>query len=174
MYMPILSNSLFNELWNDVERTAFKPAQGSQAVPSMRTDVKETKEAYNLEIELPGMKKENVSLKLKDGYLTVVAENKLENVADNKSDVCSDNADAASGAEKSNGNAGAATSITSTPRYIRRERFYGSCSRSFYVGEDLTQADIEARFENGILYVLVPKKAPKKMAEEDYLVPIAG
>lgn len=165
MYMPILSNSLFNELWNDVERTAFKPAQGSQAVPSMRTDVKETADDYLLEVELPGMKKENISLKLKDGYLTVTAENKLDSTNE-KTDTAENDGDGENGAE--------ATAITKTPRYIRRERFYGSCSRSFYVGEELTQTDIGAKFENGILHVQVPKKAPKKLAEEDYLVPIAG
>lgn len=169
MYMPILSNSLFNELWNDVERTAFKPAHGSQAVPSMRTDVKETKDAYHLEIELPGMKKENVSLKLKDGYLTVAAENKIESNTEKN-----ENVNGTDQTETNKDGNSETTAITSTPRYIRRERFYGSCSRSFYVGEELTQTDIGARFENGILYILVPKKAPKKMAEEDYLVPIAG
>ncbi len=84
----------------------------------MRTDVKETKTGYELEIELPGVKKEDVKAELKDGYLTITAstESKKEEKQDGK--------------------------------YIRKERYSGTTSRSFYVGEDITQEDIKAKFEN--------------------------
>lgn len=110
----------------------------------MRTDVKESDTAFDIDIELPGFKKEDVKAKLKDGYLTVQAEKKE----------CSENKD--------------------TEKYIRRERFYGSCSRSFYVGEDVTQEDIKAKFEDGILKLMVPKIEKKPEVEEDKYISIEG
>ena len=100
----------------------------------MRTDVKENKTGYELEIELPGVKKEDVKAELKDGYLTVTAS------TDSKE-------------EKQDG------------KYIRKERYSGTTSRSFYVGEDITEEDIKAKFENGILKVLVPKKEEQPKEE---------
>ena len=111
----------------------------------MKTDIKDTADGYELDIELPGYKKEDVSAELKDGYLTVSASIKSDN----------DQKDA-------NG------------KYIRRERYYGSCSRSFYVGDVITQEDIKARFENGILKLYVPKKEEKPAVEEKKYIPIEG
>lgn len=98
----------------------------------MSTDVREKDGSFELDIDLPGYKKEDVKAELKDGYLTVSAvrnENKDE--------------------KDENG------------KYLRRERFCGSCSRSFYVGENITEEDIKAKFEDGILKISVPKKAPE-------------
>ena len=93
----------------------------------MKTDIKEMKDKYLLDIDLPGFEKENINLSLKDGYLRIVAEtNKTENNKDEK--------------------------------MIRRERFYGKCTRSFYVGDNIKEDDIHAEFKNGILKVEVPKK----------------
>jgi len=118
------------------------------ALPSanaMRTDVKEKEGGYELNVELPGYKKEDVQLELKDGYLTISAETKSRE--DEKDQ---------------------------DGKYIRRERYYGSCSRSFYVGEELDQEDIRARFEDGILKVDVPKKEAKPEVEERHYIPIEG
>ena len=111
----------------------------------MRTDVKESETGYELDIDLPGYKKENVKAELKDGYLKISAESRQDN--DEKDE---------------NG------------KYIRRERYYGTCSRSFYVGEEVTQEDIRARFEDGILKVSVPKKEAKPAIEESKYIAIEG
>lgn len=126
-----------DNFWND---DFFRPQAGR--VHTMKTDVKELANAYQVDIELPGYKKEDVKAELKDGYLTVSAQT-------NKS---SDEKDA-------EGN------------YIRRERYTGSCSRSFYVGKDLKQEDIHARFDNGILTLDFPKEAPQP-EQEDHFIPI--
>ena len=93
----------------------------------MKTDIKEDKNRYLLDIDLPGFEKENINLSLKDGYLNISAETKKE--------------------EKNN-----------DEKMVRRERFYGKCSRSFYVGDNIKEEDIQAEFKNGILKVIVPKK----------------
>ena len=119
----MFGESLFDEFFDNFawpsRRIVKTPAQ---AAPLMRTDVKENETGYELNIELPGYKKEDVQAELKDGNLTIRAATNMEN---NEKD--------------QNG------------KYVRRERFYGNCSRSFYVGEAVQQEDIKARFENGIL-----------------------
>lgn len=102
----------------------------------MKTDIKDTDNAYELTIDMPGIKKEDIKAELKDGYLTVNATSGYSN--DDKD---------------SNG------------KYIRRERHYGSCSRSFYVGNAVTQDDIKASFENGTLKLVIPKKEDKPAIE---------
>ena len=102
---------------------------GKRADRMMRTDVRETETGYELDIDLPGFKKEDVKAELKDGYLTISAQKSLEKKN-----------------EKEEG------------RYLRRERYSGSLSRSFYVGDALTEEDVKAKFENGILQISLPKK----------------
>ena len=95
----------------------------------MKTDIKETEKAFELDIDLPGFKKENVHAELQAGYLTVSANTETETEDKDEQGT-----------------------------YLRKERFTGSCSRSFYVGDDISEDDISAKFENGILKVTVPKK----------------
>jgi HSP20 family molecular chaperone IbpA len=111
----------------------------------MKTDIKETDDGFELDIDLPGYKKEDVKAQLKDGYMTISAETSQNN--DEKDD---------------NG------------KYIRRERYYGTCSRSFYVGENITEEDIKAKFENGILRISVPKKEAQPAVEENKYISIEG
>lgn len=111
----------------------------------MKTDIKEEGDHYELDIDMPGYDKDDVSAEIKDGYLTVSA-NKTEN-NDEKDD---------------NG------------KYLRRERFVGSMSRSFYVGDDMTEDDIKAAFKNGTLSVCVPKKEEKKQVPEKHVIAIEG
>ena len=141
-----LGENLFDEFFGDFvrpERRAVKCT--SPATSVMRTDVKENDEGYELHIDLPGYKKEDVKAELKDGNLTISASRNAE--SDEKDD---------------NG------------KYIRRERFYGNCSRSFYVGEVVDQTDIKAKFEDGILKVFVPKKEAKPEVEESRYIAIEG
>ena len=140
----ILGENLFDEFFEDFARPAKRTVK--YQVPSvMRTDVKESNTGYELHIDLPGYKKEDVKAELKDGNLTITATSNVEN--DKKDE---------------NG------------RFIRRERFYGNCSRSFYVGEHVEQTDIKAKFEDGILKIFVPKKEAKPVVEEKKYITIEG
>lgn len=105
----------------------------------MRTDIKEKGNNYIIEIDLPGYEKEDIEIELEKGYLKVSAKTTKE--TDNSED----------------------------EKYIHKERFYGECSRSFYVGENLKEEDIKAAFKNGILTLTVPKDQPKKIEEKKYI-----
>ena len=139
------SENLFDDFFEDFARPMRTARRYNTSTGIMRTDVKETDGGYELDIDLPGCKKENVTAELKEGYLTISAET-------NRSDEQKDD----------NG------------RYIRRERYYGNCSRSFYVGEDITEEDIKAKFEDGILKVAIPKKEAKPAVEESKYIQIEG
>lgn len=137
MLLPsIFGENLFDDFMDD-----FMMNRGARSVQNvMKTDIKETDDSYELKIEMPGYRKEDVKAQLKDGYLTISAE------TDNSSE------------EKNE-----------EGKYIRRERYTGAVSRSFFVGKDLTEEDIRARFENGILHIALPKEAPKKIEENKYI-----
>ena len=111
----------------------------------MRTDILQTKEGYELTMDLPGYHKEDVKAELKDGYLIVTA-----NASSNRD-------------EKGEGG-----------KYIRRERYSGSCSRSFYVGKDLTREDIKAKFEHGTLKLMIPNEENRPKVEEAKCITIEG
>ncbi len=147
MLMPsIFGEDLFDSFFDDFARPVRNFARLSTPSASvMRTDVKETETGFELDIDLPGYKKEDVQAELKDGYLTISA-----STGSNR-----DEKD-----EKG--------------RYIRRERYVGSCSRSFYVGEEIGQEDIKAKFEDGILKISVPKKEQKPEVEEKKYISIEG
>ena len=150
MYMPsIFGESLFDDFDNlmnfsfpDVEKKLY----GKHAAHVMKTDIKEHDDGYELVVDLPGFKKDQVQVELKDGYLTISAEKGLDKDEQ----------------EKESGH------------YIRRERYAGACSRSFYVGEDVQQEDIKAEFKHGILKLFVPKKEAKPAAEEKKHIAIEG
>lgn len=147
MLMPsIFGENLFDDFFGDFVRPVRNTVRYSTpAATAMKTDVKENKTSYELDIDLPGYKKEDVQAELKDGYLTISAATKNEK--DEKDD---------------------------SGRYIRRERFYGSCSRSFYVGDAVSQEEIKAKFEDGILKVSIPKKDAVPEAEEKKYIAIEG
>ncbi len=143
MFMPTLfRDNLFDDFFDDFGNRRMVKSEMAP-VTLMKTDVKEKDNGFQLDIELPGCTKDNVSAELKDGYLTVKAEITQENNEGENND-----------------------------RYIRRERFYGTCSRSFYVGEDLTEQDITAKFENGVLKLFVPKKEAQPKVEQKKLIAI--
>ena len=144
----MLIPSIFREnLWNDWMDFPFSEMDGKgygkRGEHVMRTDVKENGQGYEVDIELPGYKKEEVKAELKDGYLTVTA---MKNVSNDQKD--------------------------EHGKYVRRERYTGNMSRTFYVGEHVTQNEIQAKFEDGILALKIPKKDTKKQAEESHYVTI--
>lgn len=109
----------------------------------MKTDIKEKDDKYLIDIDLPGYEKEDIKIEIEDGYLTVHASVNKE--MDN---------------EKEKG------------KYVRKERYVGECSRSFYVGEDITEEDIKAKLKNGTLKLEIPKKEDKKELPEKRYIPI--
>lgn len=129
----------FDDAFNDVWNDDFF-RHAPRRAHLMKTDVRELEKSYELDVELPGYNKEDVKIELKDGYLSVSAETKKSN--DEKD-------------EKGN--------------YIRRERYSGSCSRTFYVGKEINQEDIHAKFENGILKLTFPKESEKQIEEKKYI-----
>ena len=135
MYTPsIFSNNFFDDFMNfsfpDVEKTLY----GKHAAHMMSTDLKETENGYEMSIDLPGFKKDEVTAHLKDGYLIVSAEKGLDKDEKDKEG-----------------------------RYIRQERYTGQCSRSFYVGDTVEAKDISAKYEDGILKLSLPKVDQKKL-----------
>ncbi len=143
--MPsIFGENLFDDFFDTVSRP-IKAIRQAPVPQAMRTDVKESDKGFTLDIDLPGYKKEDISAELKDGYLTVSAKTSEEH--DEKDD---------------------------EGTYIRRERTFGNCSRSFFVGEQIEENDIKAKFEDGILKVFVPKKEVEPPVEERKYISIEG
>ncbi len=147
MLMPsIFGESLLDDFFDRFAGTAGNSVgQRTTGWNVMRTDVKENDAGYELHIDLPGFQKENVKAELKDGYLTICARSGQDTEQKDEEGT-----------------------------YIRRERYCGTCSRSFYVGREVTQEDIRAKFEDGILKISVPKKVPVPAAEEQRYIPIEG
>lgn len=144
MILPSLfSRSNFSDnLWDDF----FNMPSSVEAKPSvslMHTDIKELENGYELEMELPGYEKNNIQIELKEGYLTITA--RREGTTEEKDQ---------------------------TSRYVRRERYAGSCQRSFFIGEHVKQDDIRAAFENGILKLSFPKENMKPQVEEKKFISI--
>ena len=142
MLMPsIFNESLFDDFFGDFAHPAKNAARyNTSAANMMRTDIKEGEQGFELDVELPGFNKENLDVHLKDGYLTINAQ--IDENNDKKDE---------------------------DGKYIRKERYYSSCSRSFYVGKEITEEDIKAKFENGILKLFVPKKEKAAVEEKKYI-----
>ena len=142
MLMPsIFGENLFNDDWMDFGFPEVdKALYGKHANNVMKTDVKETDTGYEVDIDLPGFKKDETNAQLDNGYLTISAAKGLDKDEKDKKG-----------------------------KYIRKERYAGAMSRSFYVGEGVTQEDIKAKYEDGILRLLVPKKEAKAVENKKYI-----
>ncbi len=139
MMPSIFGENLFDEFFDDdfpmiPMRSIRNPLYGKNAKNLMKTDVRETDNTYELDIDLPGFKKDEVQLDLKDGYLTISAAKGLDKDQEDKKG-----------------------------KYIRQERYAGACSRSFFVGEGIEPQDVSAKFEDGILRVSLPKQVKKEL-----------
>ena len=149
MLMPsIFNTNLFDDFFDFpfYDDRAEKKLYGHHAANLMKTDIQEHDDGYTLEMDLPGFKKEEIQIELNTGYMTISAAKGLDE----------DEKDKKSG------------------KYIRRERYTGSCQRSFYVGEDVTEEDIKAEFKHGILKLFIPKKEAKPAVEQKKYVSIEG
>ena len=147
MMMPsIFGENLFDDFMDDFAfPNVDKVLYGKHASNLMKTDVKETDSGYEVDIDLPGFKKDEIQMQLENGYLTVSAAKGL-----NKDEKNEDG------------------------RYVRRERYAGSVSRSFYVGENVTEKDIHPKYENGILSFKMPKEDKKAVEEKKHYIAIEG
>ena len=138
MLPSIFGENLFDDFFGDpfgmMMPQGRDPLYGKHAKNLMKTDVREMDGSYELDVDLPGFKKDEVHVDLKNGYLIISAEKGLDKDESDKKG-----------------------------KYIRQERYAGSCSRSFYVGEDVEAGEVAARFENGILQLSIPKKEHKQL-----------
>lgn len=143
MLLPsIFGESLFDDMFDfDKEINRMNRAlYGKHSRNMMKTDVRETENSYELDIDLPGFKKDEINVQLDNGYLSISAAKGLDKDEEKKNS-----------------------------KYIRRERYAGAMSRTFYVGDNLTQQDIKAKFENGILKISVPKKDVQQVAQNNHI-----
>ena len=138
MLPSIFGENLFDDFFSDpfgmMIPQGRDPLYGKHAKNLMKTDVRETDESYELYVDLPGFTKDEISVELKNGYLTIQAAKGLDKDQSDKKG-----------------------------KYIRQERYAGACSRTFYVGEGVQPEDVTASFENGILQLSVPKAAKKQL-----------
>ena len=142
MMPSIFGENLFDDFFDDDfamfhEHGGRDPLYGKHAKNLMKTDVRETEDSYELDIDLPGFKKDEIDLGLNDGYLTISAAKGLDKDTEDKKG-----------------------------KYIRQERYAGTCSRSFFDGETVAPEEVSAKFEDGILRITLPKKAEKKLPEK--------
>ena len=138
MLPSMFGENSFDDFFNDDFMnfpvwSSRNPLYGKRAKNLMKTDVRETENTYELDIDLPGFKKDEISVELKDGYLSIRAAKGLDKDEKDKKG-----------------------------KYIRQERYAGSCSRSFYVGE-IESKDVSAKYEDGILKISVPKESKKEL-----------
>ena len=140
--MPsIFGENLFDDFFDDDfamfhEHGGRDPLYGKHAKNLMKTDVRETEDSYELDIDLPGFKKDEIDLDLNDGYLTISAAKGLDKDTEDKKG-----------------------------KYIRQERYAGACSRSFFVGQAVEPRDVSAKFEDGILKISLPKHVQRELPQ---------
>lgn len=129
---------VFDNSFDSMFNNAFlrSPVMGKRGAHVMKTDVRETENAYELDVDVPGFKKDEVNVQLEKGYLTISAGKRLDKEEQDKKG-----------------------------SYIRRERYEGACSRSFYVGENVRKEDISAKLDDGILRLTFPKKGQDEIEQ---------
>ena len=144
MLPSIFRDNLFDDMFDfDFDKEfdrMMRPLYGKHSQNMMKTDVRETGNSYELDIYLPGFKKDEITIQLDNGYLSISASKGLDKNEENKDG-----------------------------KYIRRERYAGAMNRTFYVGDNLTQQDIQAKFEDGILKISVPKKDVQQIEQNKYI-----
>lgn len=151
MFPALMNDTMFSDLfddpffegWRNMDRAAA--CDPNMSAGMMSTDVRETDKGYTVDIDMPGFKKDDISLDLQNGYLTVSAHRNSSH--EDKDD---------------NG------------RWLRRERYAGSCSRSFYVGEDVKDSDIHANYKDGTLCLEMPKPEAQQQVETKHQIAIEG
>lgn len=150
MFPALMNDTMFSDLFDDPFFAGWRNAAanmgGALAAPNaMHTDVRETKDSYEVSIDMPGFNKEDIAVELHNGYLTVSAH----------SDKSKDERD-------------------DSGKWLRRERYAGACSRNFYVGDQVKQSDIHASYTNGTLGLKIAKVEPAPQVEDKHQIAIEG
>ncbi|KAB8286881.1 molecular chaperone Hsp20 [Bifidobacterium ramosum] len=149
MFPALMNDTMFSDLFDDPFfegwRNTDNTATAAMPANMMSTDVREKDNCYDVDIDMPGFDKNDISVELNNGYLTVSA-HKDEDHDDKAQD----------------------------GKWLRRERYMGSCSRSFYVGEDVKESDIHASYKNGTLCLEVPKMQAQPQVEAKHTIAIEG
>ena len=143
MLVPsIFGDNLIDNFMRDFDRDFFtdKVPAAARGFAQLKTDILEKDNCYELAMDLPGYKKEDVSIRLEQGYLTITAQKEENN------------------------------EVKEEGKYLRRERYTGKCARTFYVGKNVTQEDVKAKFTDGVLTVTVAKEDPNKVIEEKHIM----
>ena len=148
-YLPTVFGENLMDVFDDFDRSFFRgfgnvdhALYGKHAQHMMKTDVKELDDSYEVDVDLPGFKKDEIHLELNNGYLTISTEKTLEKDNEGKKG-----------------------------KMLRQERYSGVMQRSFFVGEHLTEEDIKASYDSGVLHVIIPKKdAPKAPEKKTILI----
>ena len=148
-YLPTVFGENLMDVFDDFDRSFFRgfgnvdhALYGKHAQHMMKTDVKELEDSYEVDVDLPGFKKDEIHLELNNGYLTISTEKTLEKDNEDKKG-----------------------------KMLRQERYSGVMQRSFFVGEHLTEEDIKASYDSGVLHVIIPKKdAPKAPEKKTILI----
>lgn len=144
MLPSIFKKGFMDDFFDDDFLMDFRGRKGTGNV-LMKSDIKELENSYLLEVELPGFAKDEIKAEMNNGYLTIEATHN-----ENKDEKDKEG------------------------KYIRRERYSGHCTRSFYVGEHIKEEDIKGKFENGILKLEIPKKEAEEKIEEKKYIQIEG
>ena len=143
-YLPTVFGENLMDVFDDFDRNFFRDVHnvdralyGKHAEHVMKTDVRETEDGYEVDVDLPGFKKDEIKLALNQGYLVISAEKSMEKTDGNKKG-----------------------------KMLRQERYAGVMQRSFYVGGGVTETDVKASYESGVLHIRIPKKEAQKLPEE--------
>ncbi|MBW3079082.1 Hsp20/alpha crystallin family protein [Bifidobacterium simiiventris] len=168
MFPALMNDTMFSDLFDDPFFEGWRNTDNGSAaavMPAnmMSTDVRETDKAYDVDIDMPGFKKDDIKLELNNGYLTVSATRSGEH---------EDHGPEAAGQQNSEDSKCACASDEG--KWLRRERYMGTCSRSFYVGEDVKESDIHASYKNGTLCIQVPKMQAQPQVEAKHQIAIEG
>ena len=164
MFPALMNDTMFSDLFDDPFFEGWRSADNSAAMTPtnmMSTDVRENDKGYDVDIDMPGFKKDDISVSLNNGYLTVSASR------------CSEHEDKAPAAEDEASDSKCACASDSG-KWLRRERYMGSCSRSFYVGEDVKDSDIHASYKDGTLCLEMPKREAQQQVETKHQIAIEG
>ena len=147
-YLPTVFGENLMDVFDDFDRSFFRDVRnvdralyGKHAQRVMKTDVKETEDGYEVDVDLPGFKKDEIKLELNQGYLVISAEKSMEKTNENKQG-----------------------------KMLRQERYAGVMQRSFYVGDSVTETDVKASYESGVLHIHVPKKETQKLPEKNTIL----
>ena len=143
-YLPTVFGENLMDVFDDFDRNFFRDVHnvdralyGKHAEHVMKTDVRETEDGYEVDVDLPGFKKDEIKLALNQGYLVISAGKSMEKTDGNKKG-----------------------------KMLRQERYAGVMQRSFYVGDSVTETDVKASYESGVLHIRIPKKEAQKLPEE--------